>query len=118
MTTSQTDPRVAQALHLIVNVGEMLSRAERIIRTTEPSRIPNFDRVVTSLRQAQHSLALAWNAALANVPEPRPTPPPPPPSVPSAAYREISARGHDTPESHAQRARDGDAVARSIRIER
>jgi hypothetical protein len=115
--TEHNDLRIAQALNLITCVGDLLQRSERILRTTDV-KIPRLDVVLRGLQQANQNLAIAWNAGLADIRSPQPKVTPPPPAEPSSFMREITSRGHDTPEAHAARERDAAAAARSIRVER
>lgn len=113
------NPHIQQALESLSRVGSLLAQTERVLRTADPKAIPRIELVLRALAQCNHNLAQAWNGALANVPEPKLEPAPQPePREPSAFFREITARGSDTPEAHAQRNREAAAVARSIRVER
>jgi hypothetical protein len=84
MTTNQpTDPRIEQALGLIARVGGILTQAESILSSAEPKHIPRLDVMVRGLTQAMHNLAVAYNAALADVKLPVPAQAPTAPTAPA-----------------------------------
>lgn len=88
-----TDPRVSQALGLITNVGSLLARAETILKSVPVRDIPRLDVMLRGLAQANHNVATAFNAALADVKPTAPAPfVPPTPYKPNLQVDEGRAR--------------------------
>lgn len=92
------DPLLAQALHRISNVRDLLTRIERVLSLPRRYITADLTFPLRAIQAIEHQAAQAWNCLSVvrePVPEPRPNP-----SAPHPDFRAIEARGCDIPRTN------------------